>query len=509
MMHVRAGWSLRRLIIGLFSIGLVVAGGCGQKTRSIFFDGVDSGPLPPTTKVRENLQRDIKHLERKLAATERQMQLMRTRKPGEDEADRLPTEAAPDWDAVSELLPTHEKTGRVDWGKALFDGAIAPRPGLETDSPVQAVLDFDVKIARAGGGGFAVTFSHNAHTQWLACSSCHPAIFSLERDKPRPIITMKKIRAGEYCGACHGKVAFSVENACQRCHAASYEQTKWEPQGDPRAPIERAANWNAAAKLLPVVAGSPDWAKAIDNGVVDPRSGLDESAADQAVLPLDIVLNNSGSPAFKAIFSHKAHTRWLGCNNCHAGVFQMKRGANPITMKKIYEGEYCGVCHGKVAFAVETSCPRCHTALPMTTQWSPPEPSGAPIERVDSWEAAAKLLPVTLSTPDWSKAINDGVVKPRHGVDTSAPAQNVLDLDVEIAVEDYERMTVTFPHEAHTKWLTCAICHDGIFKMKKNANPTSMAKIKAGESCGVCHGKVAFPVTACGRCHTRLAGKDQ
>ncbi len=479
MMHVWARRDLRLLVLAACCFGLVLAAsGCSQKSRSIFFDGVDSGPLPPTTKVRESLLRDIRQLERKLAATQKELEFIKTRRDGDEDA-RLPSEEAKNWPAASELLPKHEKTGKVDWGKALYDGTIAPRPGLAADAPIQAVLDFNVKIARAGGGGFAVEFSHNAHTQWLGCSSCHPAIFPLERGVERPVITMKKIRAGQYCGACHGKVAFGVDNACARCHEASYEQSKWEPQGPPRAPIERVATWNAVAKLLPVSAGSPDWSKAINDGVVAPRYGLDESATDQTALPLDVPLISSGNAAFKVIFSHQAHTRWLGCNNCHSGLFQMKRGANPITMK--------------------------NTAFPMSPEWSSKGPAGTPIERVDSWDAAAKLLPVTLGTADWAKAINKGVVAPRHGLDASSSAQNVLNLDVEMTVEGYEQMTVTFPHEAHTKWLTCAICHDGIYQMKKGANPTTMAKINAGESCGVCHGKVAFSLKACGRCHTRLA----
>jgi len=34
-----------------------------------------------------------------------------------------------------------------------------------------------------------------------------------------------------------------------------------------------------------------------------------------------------------------------------------------ITMAKIFAGEFCGRCHGKVAFNVPTGCPRCHPAL--------------------------------------------------------------------------------------------------------------------------------------------------
>jgi c(7)-type cytochrome triheme protein len=37
----------------------------------------------------------------------------------------------------------------------------------------------------------------------------------------------------------------------------------------------------------------------------------------------------------------------------------MKRGANPISMVKIVNGEFCGRCHGRVAFPI-SNCARCH-----------------------------------------------------------------------------------------------------------------------------------------------------
>ena len=62
---------------------------------------------------------------------------------------------------------------------------------------------------------------------------------------------------------------------------------------------------------------------------------------------------------------------------------------------------------------------------------------------------------------------------------------------------------VLFPHAAHLKWLECNNCHTAIFQAKKGANKTSMDKILKGESCGVCHGSVAFPVNDCERCHSQ------
>lgn len=52
-----------------------------------------------------------------------------------------------------------------------------------------------------------------------------------------------------------------------------------------------------------------------------------------------------------------------GCRECHnPQVFpQMKKGSVAITMKKIYAGEQCGICHnGERAFAAKGNCGRCH-----------------------------------------------------------------------------------------------------------------------------------------------------
>ena len=128
-------------------------------------------------------------------------------------------------------------------------------------------------------------------------------------------------------------------------------------------PVEQAKTWEDAARLLPKdSAGSVDWIQALKTGTIAPRPGLDPKAQDEAVLPLDVELTPAGAPAFKVVFPHGAHTTWLACANCHPGIFQMAKGADPITMEKIYAGEYCGACHGKVAFPV-TTCGRCHPAM--------------------------------------------------------------------------------------------------------------------------------------------------
>ena len=64
-------------------------------------------------------------------------------------------------------------------------------------------------------------------------------------------------------------------------------------------------------------------------------------------------------------FSHKAHlAKGAGCQDCHPGIFEMRKGmadaTKQLNMKTIYEGDYCGVCHNsKKAFGLE-KCNGCH-----------------------------------------------------------------------------------------------------------------------------------------------------
>ncbi|MBI3777923.1 MAG: hypothetical protein HY274_03250 [Gammaproteobacteria bacterium] len=123
-------------------------------------------------------------------------------------------------------------------------------------------------------------------------------------------------------------------------------------------------NWRELLRQLPKEeAGGVDWDDALAKKLIQPRSGLEPDAPDQPAFDLNLELIPEGQPFFKVVFPHKEHTEWLACANCHTDIFKMQRGADPITMTKIYSGEYCGRCHGKVSFTLPTGCPRCHAAL--------------------------------------------------------------------------------------------------------------------------------------------------
>ena len=101
-----------------------------------------------------------------------------------------------------------------------------------------------------------------------------------------------------------------------------------------------------------------DWTTALRLGAIAPRTNVRPGANIQ-VLDLDIVFHDTaGQP--NVVFPHRQHTEWLDCANCHPAIFIAKRGANDFGMLDVLEGEYCGLCHGAVAFPL-TECARCHS----------------------------------------------------------------------------------------------------------------------------------------------------
>lgn len=105
--------------------------------------------------------------------------------------------------------------------------------------------------------------------------------------------------------------------------------------------------------------GAVDWMAALRSGAITPRTDLTGTRRNE-VLDLDVILKNTKEMPFVK-FPHNSHTEWLACSNCHDSLFVPKAGANPITMEKIFRGQYCGVCHDRVAFITHYSCERCHS----------------------------------------------------------------------------------------------------------------------------------------------------
>ena len=106
-------------------------------------------------------------------------------------------------------------------------------------------------------------------------------------------------------------------------------------------------------------AGNVDWVKALRQGIIKPLESLDPNRPPTPVIDLDIYFKVKGDLP-DVVYPHYPHTQWLACSNCHPKIFIMQAGANKVTMKKIEEGQFCGRCHGKVAFPL-SNCTRCHS----------------------------------------------------------------------------------------------------------------------------------------------------
>lgn len=78
----------------------------------------------------------------------------------------------------------------------------------------------------------------------------------------------------------------------------------------------------------------------------------------------DVVLNRKPEVAGMApvVFPHWFHRIRFRCKICHNELgFEMKAGANRVTMGDIYQGRFCGMCHnGEIAWGLE-SCALCHS----------------------------------------------------------------------------------------------------------------------------------------------------
>lgn len=205
-----------------------------------------------------------------------------------------------------------------------------------------------------------VVYNHWLHRSQYTCRVCHLDLkFVMKANGTR--ITEDANKKGLYCGACHnGKEAFAPEEKgssgeelkknCDRCHSYG-KKVKFEKnfflytKNFPRARFGNGVNWIKAEKE-----GHIQLKDYIEG--VSPKRGLQEDMVD-TVLTTDVV----EMPYI--IFSHKKHAVWNGCKFCHPDMFREKTGTTVFSMEEIFDGKFCGTCHGKVSFPT-LDCQRCH-----------------------------------------------------------------------------------------------------------------------------------------------------
>ena len=209
-------------------------------------------------------------------------------------------------------------------------------------------------------------------------------------------------------------------------------------------------------------------------------------------------------PIRAVVFPHWLHRTQFVCKVCHLDLgFKMKSGTNDIKMGDIFEGKWCGACHnGTLGFAA-TECDRCHS-------------DGIVVKENKNFYEVTKGFPSDGhgNKINWVKAIDEGKFKPKTSLQGDEEMIS-MDLDVKMVLKEPVMPDIQYPHKPHTQILGCDNCHPNIFKQQAGANPVTMNRIYGGESCGVCHGRVAFPFEDCFRCHSfkqvdrpKTEGKD-
>ena len=154
---------------------------------------------------------------------------------------------------------------------------------------------------------------------------------------------------------------------------------------------------------------------------------------------------------------------------------------------------------------------RFNRLLAPSSEWNPPpakdgihDPENDGTEMLQQPKVAFEPLANSTSgnRVDWVKALHNGEINPRYDRLNPDAVPVVMDLNIVREVKG-SMPNVVYPHKQHTEWLDCSNCHPAIFIPQKGANQISMAAILLGQKCGVCHGKVAFPVSECRKCHSQ------
>ncbi len=148
--------------------------------------------------------------------------------------------------------------------------------------------------------------------------------------------------------------------------AGSVVSAQWKPLADdgvhdPEHPALELLQepGDALSKLPPDTAGNNvRWVEALRDGYIQPRTNIFPETKVN-ILDRDVIMRKTGSANYVR-FPHRVHTEWLDCENCHDHLFARVAGATPMSMLMILSGEYCGRCHGAVAFPL-TECNRCHS----------------------------------------------------------------------------------------------------------------------------------------------------
>lgn len=211
-----------------------------------------------------------------------------------------------------------------------------------------------------------VRFDHWLHRSLYTCRLCHVDIgFAMEVNATR--ITADANMKGFYCGSCHNgkrlhdkKIIFascSVDATpeermrCSRCHSVGKS-------------VQKEYDYASFAEKLPKAGMEEliDWEEAETRGLIHPVDFLIGVSMQRQPLNAqkDFSITSRSTWMPDIIFSHKKHVMWNGCEVCHPDIFpSVKKGVVKYSMLEIANGQYCGLCHNRVAFPLNL-CNKCH-----------------------------------------------------------------------------------------------------------------------------------------------------
>ncbi|MBI4685656.1 MAG: hypothetical protein HY755_10710 [Nitrospirae bacterium] len=203
-----------------------------------------------------------------------------------------------------------------------------------------------------------VVFKHWLHRTRYTCRVCHVDFgFAMIAGKT----AMKEAgNEGHYCSSCHnGKEAFapvaknpSGEDTvnCDRCHSyGKYVKFEFD-------------FYKFTAKFPRESFGDGiNWEKAENEGIIKLQDEVPASTTKKEPLegPADFTAGSDALGLPASVFSHKKHIVGISCELCHNDIFDYEKGITKYSMDDIFDGKYCGRCHGKVAFSND-DCLRCH-----------------------------------------------------------------------------------------------------------------------------------------------------
>ena len=213
-----------------------------------------------------------------------------------------------------------------------------------------------------------VRFDHWLHRAVYTCRLCHVDIgFAMEKNETK--ITAEANSKGFYCGACHNGIrtfkdrkifascwtrlgTAEEKKRCDRCHIGAKTESQQNDYASFTAKLPRETSGNFI-----------DWEKAEAESLIMPVDYLDGISVKRKPMKAqeDFSITSQSTWMSDIIFSHKKHILWNGCEVCHPDIFpSVKKNTHSYSMLDISSGQYCGVCHGRVAFNLNF-CERCHS----------------------------------------------------------------------------------------------------------------------------------------------------